>query len=275
MNKNPSKNKHVFFVFTISIILLFTIACSMACKNNDDSNTESADIATQIVFVNDIPWSVTYNKASYEIKEINYFFQEKEQSSKYYDTLAYQYGDANVFVFHSYAYKGIPIGNDWYSIELTEIAQDSKESTNILHKSTIRYEEKLILHLIQSADPTLRSKANIKLILYDYNTYPESREVIVTNKNIISISPRFNPTNNDWDLDFTFDAEGNNLLKNIFIPINFNKSLALYVDDEYLIAPTFNSFINFEQLTFALGYSSEEQAKDYAHKFMYGEHRPH
>lgn len=127
------------FCLCFSLVLLINLT---ACKTGEyRGEKEYAETKQK---VNEIWWDVKYEIHTKEIVSISAKTTEVDQSSNYWHKIADERGDYATIVIFDREYNGVPLGGDWYKVEIHE---KYSFHGDILHELTTRVEMKLVFEI--------------------------------------------------------------------------------------------------------------------------------
>lgn len=121
---------------------LFLFINLTACKTGEyHGEKEYAETKQK---VNEIWWDVKYEIHTKEIVSISAKTREADRYSIYWQRLADERGDHAIYVTLDKEYNGVPLGGDWYKVEIYEKYSFVED---ILHEQATRVEIKLVFEI--------------------------------------------------------------------------------------------------------------------------------
>ena len=147
-NKKKLSTLQIIIICLAAFIVVFTVIVSVIVVNKDDNNNYGITSSTEFTIYNET-WTI-YHKDN-KITSIYCFYQYNDQTSQYWKDLAKKQGDSSIYVTHSITKNGKPSNEqNWYIIEETETIMNGW-TKEVLFEKTIKYTQKLIFDLSQSA----------------------------------------------------------------------------------------------------------------------------
>lgn len=127
------------FCLCFSLFLLINLT---ACKTGEYRGEKVYSVKQQKA--NEILWDVKYEIHTKEIVSISAKTREADRYSIYWQRLADYRGDHAIYVTLDKEYNGVPLGGDWYKVEIYEKYSWDED---ILHEQATRVEIKLVFEI--------------------------------------------------------------------------------------------------------------------------------